>query len=56
MSETWFAIGLASAGVLLSIVGAALYVLPGPGIPVLAIGVTLLVAGVGLLGADAGRG
>ncbi|MET9323869.1 hypothetical protein ABZX75_27375 [Streptomyces sp. NPDC003038] len=55
MSETWMGIVLASAGALTTMAGAALYVLPGPGIPVLAVGVAFLFAGVAILGADASR-
>jgi hypothetical protein len=37
---------LAAVGTLLSLAGAALYVLPGPGFPFLATGVALLIAGL----------
>lgn len=55
MSETWIGIALASAGALTTMAGAALYLLPGPGIPVIAAGIAFLVTGVAMLGTDATR-
>lgn len=55
MSETWIGIVLASAGALTTMAGAALYVLPGPGIPVIAAGIVFLVTGVTMLAADPPR-
>ncbi|MFH8803931.1 hypothetical protein ACH4F6_30775 [Streptomyces sp. NPDC017936] len=40
---------LTAAGALLSLAGAALYVLPGPGFPVLVLGLAALTAGVVVL-------
>ncbi|MFE0348835.1 hypothetical protein [Streptomyces griseoluteus] len=40
---------LAGAGTLLSLIGGALYVLPGPGLPFLATGVALLAVGLFVL-------
>ncbi|GGX44765.1 hypothetical protein [Streptomyces chryseus] len=53
MSETWIGIALASAGALTTMAGAALYVLPGPGIPLLTVGIACPVTGVAILGSDA---
>ncbi|MGW4725308.1 hypothetical protein [Streptomyces sp. S1] len=37
-----------SVGVVLAVVGAAMYVLPGPGLPVLLLGLAAVVAGAAL--------
>ncbi|WP_199838761.1 hypothetical protein [Streptomyces sp. TN58] len=55
MSQTWAAIILAFIGAITTMAGAALYVLPGPGLPVLATGITMLVTGVGILGSGVDR-
>ncbi|MFJ3961194.1 MULTISPECIES: hypothetical protein [Streptomyces] len=53
MSRIWGAIALAVVGTITTMAGAALYILPGPWIPVLAVGIAMLVAGVLMLGLDA---
>lgn len=50
MSQTWTAIALATLGAIITMAGAALYVLPGPAFPVLTVGIGMLVTGVGMLG------
>lgn len=46
MSEHRIGIVLATAGAVLSLTGAAMYVLPGPGLPVLVIGLAALTTGL----------
>ncbi|MFD9516140.1 hypothetical protein [Streptomyces sp. NPDC059979] len=48
---------LAAIGVPVTVMGAAMYVLPGPGLPVLVLGLLLLVAGIATtaLGRKQGR-
>lgn len=53
MSRIWAAIALTVVGTITTMAGAALYILPGPWIPVLAVGMAMLVAGVLMLGLDA---
>lgn len=55
MSQTWAAVILASIGVITTMAGAALYILPGPAAPVLTVGIALLVTGIALLGTDTSR-
>ncbi|WP_167389231.1 MULTISPECIES: hypothetical protein [Streptomyces] len=52
MSRIWAAIALAAIGTITTMAGAALYLLPGPGLPVLALGVVMLLAGILMLGLD----
>ncbi|MFF0553503.1 hypothetical protein ACFYUL_31585 [Streptomyces sp. NPDC004311] len=54
MADTWIRITLAASGVVVTMAGAVLYVLPGPGpgLPVLLVGLALLAAGVIALGVD----
>ncbi|BCL23561.1 hypothetical protein GCM10017668_54040 [Streptomyces tuirus] len=46
-----FGIALVVAGALMCLAGAALYVMPGPGFPVLALGLAAVVIGLFLLAA-----
>jgi hypothetical protein len=46
MSERRIGAALAAAGSPLTLAGAAMYVLPGPGLPVLVIGLVALVTGL----------
>ncbi|MEU0675223.1 PGPGW domain-containing protein [Streptomyces sp. NPDC006172] len=46
MTEHRIGTVMATAGVLLSLAGAAMHVLPGPGLPVLIIGLAALAAGI----------
>ncbi|GAA2258833.1 hypothetical protein GCM10010145_34000 [Streptomyces ruber] len=46
MSQRRIGTFLATAGALLTLVGAALYVLPGPGAPVLVTGLAALITGL----------
>ncbi|MEV7510364.1 MULTISPECIES: hypothetical protein [unclassified Streptomyces] len=52
MADTWIRITLAASGVVVTMAGAVMYVLPGPGLPVLLVGLALLAAGVIALGVD----
>jgi hypothetical protein len=45
VSEQRIGAVLAAAGTLLALAGAAMYVLPGPGFPILAIGLAALITG-----------
>ncbi|CAL9671540.1 hypothetical protein SUDANB15_07431 (plasmid) [Streptomyces sp. enrichment culture] len=46
MTERRIGVILAAAGTPLTLAGALMYVLPGPGLPVLVIGLTTLIAGL----------
>ncbi|MFJ3637785.1 hypothetical protein [Streptomyces sp. NPDC090112] len=56
MNDTWIRIALAASGVVVTMTGAVMRVFPGSGLgsglPVLAVGLALLAAGVIALGAD----
>jgi hypothetical protein len=52
MTDTWIRIILATIGMITTMAGAAVYVLPGPGLPILAVGLALLAIGVITLGID----
>ncbi|MFJ6636470.1 PGPGW domain-containing protein [Streptomyces sp. NPDC091376] len=45
MSQSQIGITLMSIGAVLTVAGAAMYVLPGPGLPVLVVGLVFLAAG-----------
>ncbi|WP_432073835.1 hypothetical protein [Streptomyces wuyuanensis] len=45
---------LAAGGTALTLAGAAMYVLPGPGLPVLAIGLAALITGLVVMAATRG--
>ncbi|MFC8588188.1 hypothetical protein ACFUGD_27080 [Streptomyces sp. NPDC057217] len=49
MPERRIGTALAAAGVLLTLIGTLLYVLPGPGLPVVATGLAVLAAGTVLV-------
>lgn len=49
MSQRSIGAVLTAAGIPLALVGAAMYVLPGPGFPVLATGLAALIAGLVLI-------
>ncbi|MER5215442.1 hypothetical protein ABT063_34105 [Streptomyces sp. NPDC002838] len=51
MSERRTGVVLAAAGAPLTLAGAAMYVLPGPGLPVLAIGLAALITGLVMIAA-----
>ncbi|MCX4776932.1 hypothetical protein [Streptomyces sp. NBC_01264] len=50
------AVALVIVGVPMTLAGALLYVLPGPGSPVLVIGLATLITGLVMLGSRAGQG
>ncbi|MEU9379322.1 hypothetical protein AB0D94_36980 [Streptomyces sp. NPDC048255] len=56
LTESRLAVALVVVGAPTTLVGALLYVLPGPGFPVLVIGLAALVTGLAMLASRAGRG
>ncbi|WP_037631571.1 hypothetical protein [Streptomyces erythrochromogenes] len=56
LTEPRVAVALVIVGAPATLAGAWLYVLPGPGFPVLVIGLAALITGLAMLGSRAGRG
>ncbi|MFD8881038.1 hypothetical protein ACFV0H_00665 [Streptomyces erythrochromogenes] len=56
LAEPRVAVALVVVGAPATLAGAWLYVLPGPGFPVLVIGLAALITGLAMLGSRAGRG
>ncbi|MEV6575030.1 hypothetical protein [Streptomyces sp. NPDC051577] len=55
LTESRIAVVLVVAGAPVTLAGALLYVLPGPGFPVLVIGLAALITGLVMLGSRAGH-
>ncbi|MCY0949074.1 hypothetical protein [Streptomyces sp. H27-S2] len=55
-TEPRIAVALVIVGAPVTLAGALLYVLPGPGFPVLVIGLASLITGLVMLGSRAGSG
>ncbi|MFF5701030.1 hypothetical protein ACFY7H_00710 [Streptomyces sp. NPDC012794] len=55
LTEFRFAVALVAVGAPTALAGVLLYVLPGPGFPVLVIGLAFLVTGLAMLASRAGR-
>ncbi|MFJ5811977.1 hypothetical protein [Streptomyces sp. NPDC093093] len=51
ITERRMAVAMLIAGMPLTLVSVALYVLPGPGFPFLVVGLSLLITGLAMLGA-----
>lgn len=56
LTEPRIAVALVVVGAPVTLVGALLYVLPGPQFPVLVIGLAALITGLVMLGSRAGHG
>ncbi|MGW0393411.1 hypothetical protein ACWDYJ_21430 [Streptomyces sp. NPDC003042] len=56
LTESRLAAALVIVGAPTTLAGAVLYVLPGPGFPVLIIGLAALITGLVMLGSRTGRG
>lgn len=55
LTESRLAVGLVVVGAPTALAGAALFVLPGPGSPLVVIGLSLLITGLAMLGSTARR-